>query len=416
MTRVAMVSYHTCPLASEEGKETGGMNVYVLELAKALGALGIQVDIFTRAQDPSNEPEIWISETVRLLHIPAGPMAGVPKHSLRQYLPEFVANIKAWLKKENPIYTVWHAHYYLSGLVVKELGAMPLLMQFHTLGLMKNLVARTLAEQETTDRIQAEYELVTQAQMILAPSEYERQYLEDLFMVPAAKIQVIPPGFNQELFHPLDQLVAKKHIGADLDHKLVMFVGRIEPLKGVDSIIYALKMLLKRHPDWSVCLWIVGGDIAVPPEQWSAEMQRLNQVCKNLHLSASVKFVGQQPQHELPYYYSAAEVVVMASHYESFGMAALEAMACGVPVITSNVTGISSLLDERHAELITTVNNPLLLATQLEKVLIRPNIHAQLASQLTTQVADLRWPIVAKQVLALYEKVGKITSEGEKNS
>lgn len=414
MKRVAMIAYHTCPLASEEGKETGGMNVYVLELAKALGQQGVYVDIFTRAQDPSNPFEVQVTEHLTLYHLPAGPMAGLPKKDWPKYVPEFVTQLRLFLEKAQPTYTAWHAHYYLSGLVVQQLQAelagsafcqVPLVMQFHTLALMKNLVARNEAEQETQFRLKSEYELATQADLIISPSEYDRQYMRALYQVLAERIQVIPPGFNAELFKPMSAAEAKQHIGAELASKLIMFVGRIDPLKGVDNIMYALKILQARQPKAPVCLWIVGGDHVQSMDQWSVEQKRLDQVCRDLRMTASVKFVGQQPQHELPYYYNAAEVVVMASHYESFGMAALEAMACGVPVILSNVTGIASLLDERHGELITTVNNPLLLATQIEKVLNHSEARKKITSQLTHQVADLVWPVIAQKVWQTYEQI-----------
>src|SRR5260221_172556 len=184
----------------------------------------------------------------------------------------------------------------------------------------------------------------------------------------------------------MDQIKAKQKIDADLSHRIVLFVGRIEPLKGIDGLIYAIKILLKKNPNQQVCLWIVGGDISQHTKEWSSELQKLEKLRELLQMPAIVRFAGRQSQEQLHYYYNAADVVVMPSHYESFGMAAAEAMACGTPVIMTNVTGISRLLDEKHTGLVTTVNNPLLLASQIEHVLENQTSHGLVAQELMKKV------------------------------
>ena len=180
-----------------------------------------------------------------------------------------------------------------------------------------------------------------------------------MYGVPLKTIEVIPPGVNTDLFRPMDMESAKKHIGLSMQDKMILFVGRIEPLKGIDMLMYAMKIVTERNPDTKVCLCIVGGDISQPQDAWSDTLRNLNAVRHTLNMSTTVTFVGQKSQEMLPYYYNASEMVVMPSHYESFGMSALEAMSCGVPVITTNVAGVSSLIDETHSSLITSVNNPL---------------------------------------------------------
>jgi D-inositol-3-phosphate glycosyltransferase len=268
---------------------------------------------------------------------------------------------------------------------------------------MKNLVARSEEEKENVHRIEAERLLLTCANRIIASSESEGSYLEYLYDTPKEKITIIPPGVDTELFRPIESNVAKDHIHVPRAQKLILFAGRIEPLKGIDVLLYAMKIVLARNPKYPVCLCIVGGDISQPPTEWSRTHRSLDDLRKLLGLTASVTFVGQKPQHELPYYYNAADMVVMPSHYESFGMAALEAMACGVPVITTNVTGISSLVDEKHASLITTVNNPLLLASQIEYFLRQPQKREEVGASLRKHVMDLSWSHIAKKITAVYD-------------
>jgi len=402
-----MISFHTCPLASQEGKETGGMNVYVLELSRELSRQGIAVDVFTRSQDDLQPHVVQVDPLFRVIHVPAGPESPVPKKQLLQYVPEFVANTRKFIAEQGMRYDVMHCHYYLSGLAGLELVRdlpMPIVMTFHTLALMKNLVARDELEREEGDRIEAEYDLVQRVDKIIAPSESDMRYLQYLYAAGEDKVVVIPPGVDLDHFKPVDQAEAKSKLGIDPCDQIILFVGRIEPLKGIDMLLYAMKIMLEKKPDLRVCLWIIGGDVSQPPSQWSKELQKLETLRHLLKLTPVVHFAGQQLQEVLPYYYSAADVVVMPSHYESFGMAAAEAMACGTPVITTNVAGISSLIDEKHELLITSVNNPLLLASQMELLLSDHQKREQVGQNVLQKVKDLHWQSIAAQIIRLYEE------------
>ena len=407
--KIAMISYHTCPLASVEGKETGGMNVYVLQLSRQLAALGYHIDMFTRCHDVDNCTVTQVEPNLRLMHLPSAPVDGsVSKQDLIHYLDEFVANFLAFTTAEDIEYDVFHCHYYLSGLVGLKLrdkypALSPLVMTFHTLALMKNLVARSEQEQETQERIEAEYQLGQAVDKIIVPSESAKQYLASLYETPDEKITVVPPGYNRAVFRPIDKERARCKIGADATHKILLFVGRIEPLKGIDVLMYALKILTHKHPEWTICLWVLGGDITQRMSDRSPELRRLEQLRKTLHLDNVVKFVGQKPQEELPYYYNAAEVVVMPSNYESFGMAAMESMACGVPVIITNVSGISTLMDEQQRALVTSAHHPLLLAARIEELLVDDEMHHQLGQSLHQQVQHLAWEKIANQIAAIYQ-------------
>jgi D-inositol-3-phosphate glycosyltransferase len=405
---IALISYHTCPLASEEGKETGGMNVYVLELGKRLAQTGLQVDAFTRSQDATIRQIVPVVPGFRVIHLPAGPETTLPKKELYRFIPEFVDSFLGFAQEYDLHYAVLDCHYYLSGLIgleIQKRQKQPIIMTFHTLALMKNLVARDELEKESQERIEAELMLVQKAEAIIAPSRHEQQYLKYLYEADPAKIHIIHPGVDLNLFKPLPPAEAKAFVQADPDDQVILFVGRIEPLKGIDGLLYAMKILTSKNPDLKVCLWIVGGDVSQPVDHWSKELQKLERLRQVLKIHPMVKFVGQRPQHELPYYYNAAELVVMPSHYESFSMTAAEAMACGVPVITTNVAGVSTLMDEQREALITSVNNPLLLAQKIEQLLFRPEVRQELRRSLRENVENLTWETTADALIAIYQQL-----------
>ncbi|HZE87620.1 MAG TPA: glycosyltransferase [Methylomirabilota bacterium] len=410
--RIAILSYHTCPLASEEGKETGGMNIYVVHTAKKLVEQGFIVDIFTRSQDPTQKKIVQLSETLRVVHIKAGPenyMLPNSEENKKLFftsIPEFVENIKIFQKEQQIAYDILDCHYYLSGLAgleLKKRDTIPLLMTFHTLALMKNLVSRSNLSSQERERLKAEFLLTKEAQKIIAPSETEKKYLEYLYEVPAEKITVISPGVDTALFYPMNKQEAKRIVGASTDHKMILFVGRIDPVKGLDVLLYAMKIFLKKHKTIKACLWIVGGDTSEAPEEWTGELQKLEQLRQLLSLHTTVQFIKQQYQKNLPKYYNAADLVVMPSHYESFGMTALEAMACSTPVLTTNVTGVSELLDEQCQKHITTANNPLLLADKMAAILLHHKTSDDKA--MLESLSHYDWKFVAEKIAEVYKQV-----------
>lgn len=404
VNRIAIISYHTCPLSDEEGKEVGGMNVYILELAKELAKKGMVLDLYTRSQDKNSPRIVSVAKNLRVIHLQAGEHATLPKKELGQYIPEFVANFYSFIRLENVSYDVLSCHYYLSGIagvaMKKQLG-IPMTITFHTLALMKNLVARTPEEKEDIQRIKAELQLVKHADKVIATSENDAEYLETLYDCPKEKIAILIPGVNLQHFRPKDKLQAKIAIGAELEHEIVLFVGRIEPLKGIDNIIYSLKILLERNPLLKVCLWVVGGNTSEEIAMWSEELQKLEKIRRLLNISASVKFVGRKHQRDLPDYYNAARLVVMPSHYESFGITALEAMACGVPVITTDATGVSDLFDKKHHAMITSANNPLLLAEKMKNLLTDDEVYTKASELVFRKVQDLSWEATAARFMRI---------------
>lgn len=407
MKRIAMISLHTSPLASEEGKETGGMNVYILKFSEELAKLNNQVDMFTYRNNQRDQPIITISPNLRVIHLPAGPIQHIPKKHLITHIDEFTQNLFNFIQTEKISYNIIHSHYYLSGLVALALKNRlrippPIIHSFHTLGLMKNLVAREETEREDKQRINSEFLLTQQADGIITSSETDKMYVEYLYNGNKEKIFAVTPGVDRSTFKPMNKDIAKRFIHATQKHKIILFVGRIEPLKGIDGLIYALKILLTKDSTLPLCLWIVGGDISQKSNAWSKELQKLEQLRSLLHLVPNVTFVGQQQQKMLPHFYNAAELVVMPSHYESFGIAALEAMACGTPVITTNVSGITDILTNEDQALVTSVNNPLELSEKMEYLLTNRDIYQQVSRDIIERTKNFDWKIITKRLLRIY--------------
>ncbi len=412
--RFAVISYHTCPISDETDAEIGGMNIYVLELSKALAKKGYFLDIFTRSQSSDSPRIVQVNEHVRVIHVPAGPEEPLSKKEIEKYIPEFTDYIFSFVEKENISYRIVNCHYYLSGIAgveIKKKYGIPLVMTFHTLGLMKNLVARSDEERESKERIQIEQQLVKTADQIIATSETDAQYIEYLYDGDPEKIAVLTPGVNLDLFKPTDKIEAKKSIGANVDEKLILFVGRIEPLKGIDVLLYSLKILLTARPELKVTVWIVGGDISNNEEEWPKELKKLSEIREALGIRTSVKFVGRKTQEELPDYYNAADLMVMPSHYESFGITAVEAMACGVPVITTDVTGVSRLIDKDHSILITSANNPIGLAKKIKLLLCDGEEYKKVSRSVAHDVQDLSWDNAADQFVNLCKSCTKESNE-----
>ena len=408
--RFAVISYHTCPLSDETDAEIGGMNIYVLELSKALAKKGYYLDIFTRSQDEKSPQIVQVSERLRVIHVPAGPQEPLSKKSIEMFIPEFLEFFYTFVEKENISYKIVSCHYYLSGIIgvdIKKKFGIPLVMTFHTLGLMKNLVARSDEERESNERIETELQLVKESNQIIATSQTDAQYVQYLYEGDPEKIAVLNPGVNLELFTPTDKIAAKKSIAASIDKKMILFVGRIEPLKGIDVLLYAMKMLRVAHPDLKVCVWIVGGDTSHEEEEWPKELKKLSELREILNIKTSVKFVGRKEQDELPVYYNAADLMVMPSHYESFGITAVEAMACGVPVITTDVTGVSRLIDKEHSNLITSANNPIGLAKRISALLCNKEEYIKVSQSVAQSVRDLSWDNAANHFTELCKSCSK---------
>ena len=409
MLRVAMLSYHTCPLATLGGKDTGGMNVYVRDLTCELGRMGIHVDVFTRSQD-EHVPHVLhdLGYGNRVVHVPAGPEQPLPKEQLADYLPEFVDGIKRFAAEKGIHYDIIHSHYWMSGLAAEMLSdawGVPIVHMFHTLGEMKNRIAASEAEKEGTYRLDGERRVLARADKIVAATLAELAQLQWLYKADMRKIIVIPPGVDTGHFYPIPADEAKQYIGIPSDDRMVLFVGRIEPLKGLDTVIRAMSCLRVCEKDKPADLVIIGGDPDAAPEDMTAEMTRLQQLCRDLSLDQMVVFLGKRGQDTLPYYYSAAEVLVMPSHYESFGMVALEAMACGTPVIASQVGGLAFLVQDGITGFQVPDRDTEALCARLSLLLGDPALRLRMGQQAASYARSYAWENIAGQIIKVYERL-----------
>ena len=405
--RIAMLSVHTCPLATLGGKETGGMNVYVRDLSRELGRRGFLVDVFTRAQDPEIVGSRPLGENGRVIHIPAGPLAPYDKKQLYNHLPEFVEGVKRFVQEEEISYDLIHSHYWLSGLVAWELRKswnLPVIQMFHTLGYMKNLVARSDEEKETETRLQVEQEIMRFADRLVACTPLEKRQMVKLYGADPNKIEVIPCGVDLSLFRPIDISQAQEQIGWPPERQMVLFVGRIQPLKGIDILLKAIALATDDLPD--LCgrlgLTIIGGD---PQATMDREMLRLTRLKKKLGISDLVTFLGARDQDTLPYYYSAAQVCVLPSYYESFGMVALEAMACGTPVIASKVGGLTFTVKDAVTGYLVPDGDPAALSEKLKSILTDEKVRRWMGEEAIKMARRYRWPLVANKITSLYRQL-----------
>ena len=397
--RVAILSVHTCPLAVLGGKETGGMNVYVRELARELGRMGVRADVFTRSQNPAIPRVVTITEGVRVVHLTAGPEAPMPRERIRDHLDEFVDGVEAFRIAGGFDYDLIHAHYWLSGavgLVLRDRWSVPLVQMFHTLGHLKNGVARASADREPAVRIEEEARILGAVDRIVAATTVERTHLVKHYGADPARIAVIPCGVDTNLFLPGDQAAARAALGLD-DQLQLLYVGRLAPIKGLETLLDAMARL--RATGTRVHLSIVGGDADEPLNGHEGELRaRL----ARLDLRSAVTFVGAQPQERLRAWYVAADATVLPSHYESFGMVAMEAMACGIPVVASRVGGLQTTVRDGVTGLLVPAHDPAALAGALDRLLGDPDLCFRLGREGVQWAARHRWPCIAEAVCREY--------------
>ncbi|MGB9668857.1 MAG: glycosyltransferase [Anaerolineales bacterium] len=411
--RIAMISYHTCPLATLGGKDTGGMNVYVRDLTKQLGAFGITVDVFTRSQD-EHVPHVLheLGYGNRVVHVPAGPEHPLPKSELITHSEKFVEEILNFSQRKNIQYDIIHSHYWMSGIAalnLKKRWGTPIVHMFHTLGKMKQRVGKTTEEREGDYRINGEREVIKGVDRIIAATPAEFAQLQWLYNADVNKISIIPPGVDTSHFYPIPQDEAKEFIGIPRCQRMILFVGRVEPLKGLDTLLRAV-LIMRQNGSWSnnpFCLAIVGGVADDDLENSDNEQGRINQLREDFGLKDLVIFLGNKSQDTLPYYYSAAEIVVMPSTYESFGMVALEAMACGTPVVASNVGGLAYLVKDEVTGFTVPVEEPETLATRINELISDKSLRNRMSEEAVKFAMNYRWESIAQQIMAVYDDLIK---------
>jgi len=357
--RIAILSIHSCPTGTLGTRDTGGMSVYIREMACELGKRGFYVDIFTRSHE-SQDDRVALGENVRLVHLKAGENTDTHKLVLYPYLPDFACDLENFRKKNEVRYDLIFSHYWLSGLTGKILQTwwhVPHVMMFHTLGAIKNALG--VGEDEPELRIEAEKELAQTCNSIIAVTEREKAELIEYCGASPERTGVVPCGVNLGLFHPMDRKKTKTRLGL-AGENVILYVGRIEPLKGIDRLIMAMSLL-----GTSKCrLLIIGGG-----EQSRREIERLTNLANGLGIGDSVTFLGVIEHTKLPSYYNAADVCVLPSYHESFGLTALEALACGTPVVATDVGALKDIIRQGETGYVIEDGNYRNMARKIDLVL-----------------------------------------------
>lgn len=392
MLRVAVISLHTSPLLQPGVGDSGGMNVYVREVVSSLSQAGVECTTYTRADRDGLPAEVLVEPNHRVVYIEAGPYH-LPKEALPEVLDEFAAGVLAHLEATGGTDVV-HANYWLSGVVahrIKHALDIPFVTTFHTL-------ARVKAEggdPEPGWRDRAEAELVGCADAICVSCEEEAEQFRRHYGEPNGRIEIVPPGVEHAFFAPGERSGARSALDLPVDSPVILFVGRIQPLKGPDVAIRALHAL--GRPDAK--LLVVGGASGA---DGAGELERTHQLTDELGLGQRIEFVPPQPHHILSTYYRAADVVIVPSRSESFGLVALEAAACGIPVVASAVGGLLSLVEHGETGFLVPQRDPALFAKAIARVLDEPLLAAAMSSAASRRAGRYTWGFAAARLRRIY--------------
>jgi phosphoheptose isomerase len=405
--RIALISEHASPHAILGGVDSGGQNVYVGQVARNLAALGYDVDVFTR-RDREFLPEVaeWVNG-VRIIHVPAGPANYVPKEEILPYMDDFTAYVIKFCKKQRKPYDLIHANFWMSGLVaceVKKVLNIPFVITFHALGRVRRL-HQGEADKFPETRFDVEDRIVAEADHIIAECPQDEEDLIRLYNADPARVTIIPCGFDQTEFWPISKPLARVALGLSPEDKVILQLGRMVPRKGVDNAVLGFSRLVHQH-NISAKLVIVGGEADDPDPKTTPEIGRLTALAEKEGVLNDVIFVGRRGRDVLKYYYSAADIFVSTPWYEPFGITPLESMACGTPVIGSNVGGIKFTVRDGETGYLVPPNDPDALAERIAHLYQHPKLMSVFRKQAIRRANDLfTWQKVTSAVAALYEEV-----------
>ena len=404
MERAAFITLHACPLAAPGRGKSGGMNVYVRQLASALGELGMKIDIFTREHsDVANRVET-IGSNVRVIHINVGePDAHLDE--LYDLLPDFLEQLNKFREEEGLEYDVVHSHYWLSSWVGRELSqelAIPHVVTFHTLSLIK--MQSRAGEEEQSERSVIETKVIATADRIIAFSPHERDAMARLYAADANKITLVPCGVDLEVFRPLNQKAVRSSLGLN-GEKILLYVGRVEPIKGLDLLVETAAQM---DSEDGVRMIVVGADV-----NGDREMDRVRQLAREKDLEDKIDFVGQVDHDDLPLYYNAADVCVVPSYYESFGLVALESMACGTPVVATRVGGLSTIIHHGRTGYLKSWRCPEAFANSVEMIISSNGLQQSMGEAARKRAEGMGWDNAAALMSAEYSALTSSTTYGD---
>ena len=368
--KICVISYHSRPYSLLGGDGTGGMSVYLRELSSSITRIPeTKVDIYTRIQTPDIKGTRNVSPGVRVIHLKGGPEDSIDRRSLYDYIPEFSENLETFINREREKYDIVYSHYWLSGLAgrfIKEKFDIPLIHMYHTLAFLKRRILKEVEEHRK--RLESEKDLAYVSDALISSSEQERRNLTAFYGIPPSKIKVICPGVNRELFHPLSGQTVLEKIRPRNKEKILLYVGRIEPVKGLMTIMESFSLLRQKNTSLfnQIRLVVVGGGKRDGDLPQNKEFIRIKRFLEEKNLSNKIIFLGSKKQAELRKYYSAADVLIVPSLYESFGLVVIEALACGTPVIVSQIGEMRTIVKEGKNGFSFRPNDPFSLIRSLE--------------------------------------------------
>jgi D-inositol-3-phosphate glycosyltransferase len=392
--RVAMISVHTSPLAQPGAGDGGGMNVYVRSLASNLARAGVHCDVLTRAEHAEQPPVVEVEVGFRVVHLPAGPVAPVPKQAVPELVEPFVDAALGFFAAEDDLPDVLHANYWISGAVghrLKHALDLPLVATFHTLDRVK---AEAGVGDDPETRARVEGEVANCADLVIAATDDERRQLVTLYAAERDRIEVVPPGVDHRVFVPGEREAARLALGLDPQRRVLLYVGRIQRLKGTDLAVRTLAEL-----DRDVSLLVVGGPSGNDGE---AEMVELRTLVADFGLEDRVRFVPPQPHDRLVTYYQAADVCLVPSRAESFGLVALEAAACGTPVVAADVGGLRSVVDDGHTGFLVDGRAAVEYRAPVDVLLSDPELARDMGRNALARSGRYLWSIAAARLRRLY--------------
>ena len=409
MRRLAVLSLHTSPLAQPGTGDGGGMNVYVRELSAALARTGVTCDVFTRACDPDLPAMVDVEPGLRVHHVTAGPRAPMAKEALPAVVDEFAEGVLKTMSavggdEGDPHFDAIHANYWLSGLAGHQLKHeldLPLVCTFHTLDRVKAEESpEEVAAHDSSRRAEAEAAVIRCSDTVLASCTVEAEQIEALYHADPTRIRIVAPGVDHAFFGPGHRPQARRAIGVDASGPLLLFVGRIQPLKGAETAVRTLAALAGEHPD--ARLLVVGGPSG---PHGAAEVERLVALVGDLGLDGQVTFVPPQPHELLSTYYRAADVCLVPSRSESFGLVALEAAACGTPVVASEVGGLRTLVDHGRTGFLVDDGAPESYAAWVRQVLAEPLLAERLSTGAVLRARRYTWRQGATLLRGIYDEL-----------
>jgi D-inositol-3-phosphate glycosyltransferase len=413
--RLAVLSFHTSPLVQPGTGDSGGMNVYVRELVSALAQAGVPCDVYTRRWASDLPTEVLVEPGFRVVHVDAGPAAEVAKESLPSLVPAFSAGVIDAIRSGDGDTDALHANYWLSGVAghaIKHELELPLVSTFHTLARVKVEVD----EVESAERVAAEADVIRCSDAILASCAEEAEDLRRHYDAPLERIEIVPPGVDHAFFSPGDRDGARAALGWSrrgagesprswrmsdvggrnaVQHPVLLFVGRIQPLKGLDVAVAALAQLARDDAE----LVVVGGPSGLSGPE---ELARVHALADDLGVRERIRFVPPQPHHLLSTWYRAADLVLVPSRSESFGLVALEAAACGTPVVASDVGGLRTIVADGRTGFLVEPRDPSAFAVAVDRLLADPALAEAMGAAGAERSRDFTWSTAAARLRRLY--------------